>query len=164
MRRSAGILLHREVDGRVEVLLGHMGGPLWARKDAGAWTIPKGEPADGEDPHVAAVREFTEEIGRPPPPGPEIDLGTVRQRGGKLVTAWARRGDLDVTTIASNPVEMEWPPRSGRRIVFPELDRAAWFPLDEARALVIGGQVPLLDALEARLPGSSTDGGPPPLG
>lgn len=164
MRRSAGILLHREVDGRVEVLLGHMGGPLWARKEAGAWTIPKGELADGEDPHAAAVREFTEEIGCPPPPGAEIDLGTVRQRGGKLVTAWGRRGDLDVTTITSNLVEMEWPPRSGRRIVFPELDRASWLPLDAARTLVVSGQVPLLDALEEALRAPSPGGGPPRLG
>jgi predicted NUDIX family NTP pyrophosphohydrolase len=148
---SAGLLLYRDGADGVEVLLGHMGGPLWARKDAGAWTLPKGEHTPDEDPHAAALREFAEEIGRPAPDGPDLPLGTVRQRGGKTVTAWARRGDLDVTAIASNTFELEWPPRSGRRQSFPELDRARWCPLAEARELVVAVQVELLDRLEAAL-------------
>jgi predicted NUDIX family NTP pyrophosphohydrolase len=152
--RSAGLLLYRRVpdgptgaDGGLEVLLGHMGGPFWARKEAGAWTIPKGEHTDAEDPHAAAVREFTEEIGVPPPPGPDIALGSVRQRAGKTVTVWARAGDLDPATAVSNLVEMEWPPRSGRRQTFPELDRVRWVPVAEARDLVITAQAELLDRL-----------------
>jgi predicted NUDIX family NTP pyrophosphohydrolase len=148
---SAGLLLYREGGDGVEVLLGHMGGPFWSRKDAGAWTLPKGEHTDGEDAHAAALREFAEEIGQSPPDGPDLPLGTVRQRGGKTVTAWARRGDLDVTTIDSNTFEMEWPPRSGRRQSFPELDRARWCTLAEARALVVSSQVELLDRLEEAL-------------
>ncbi|TGJ95807.1 DNA mismatch repair protein MutT, partial [Actinotalea fermentans ATCC 43279 = JCM 9966 = DSM 3133] len=114
-----------------------MGGPLWARKDERGWTIPKGEHAPGEDAHDAAVREFTEELGSPPPDGSEVDLGEVRQRAGKTVRAWARRADLDVSTAVSNTFEMEWPPRSGRRATFPELDRVAWVPLARARDLVV---------------------------
>ena len=154
--RSAGLLLYRTaVDGTVEVLLGHMGGPFWARKDAGAWTLPKGEhdPAT-EDAHDAAVREFTEELGFPPPPGPEIDLGTVQQRGGKSVTAWARLlldPDADVTTIVPGTFEMEWPPRSGRRATFPELDRVRWCSLDDARRLVVAAQAELVDRLARAL-------------
>jgi predicted NUDIX family NTP pyrophosphohydrolase len=148
---SAGLLLYRDGADGVEVLLGHMGGPYWARKDAGAWTLPKGEHTADEDPHAAAVREFAEEVGQAPPDGPDLPLGTVRQRGGKSVTAWARRGDLDVSTITSNTFELEWPPRSGRRQAFPELDRARWWPLAEARALVVAAQVELLDRLEAAL-------------
>jgi predicted NUDIX family NTP pyrophosphohydrolase len=147
--RSAGLLLYRTSDdGVVEVLLGHMGGPFWARKDAGAWTLPKGEydPA-AEEPHAAALREFTEELGTPPPEGPDLPLGTVHQRAGKEVTAWARRADLDVTTVVPGTFEMEWPPRSGRRATFPELDRVAWVPLREARRLVVAAQVELLDRL-----------------
>ena len=160
---SAGLLLYRVGAAGVEVLLGHMGGPFWARKDAGAWSIPKGEHGPEEDPRLAAVREFAEEIGRPPPEGPDVPLGTVRQRGGKSVTAWARAGDLDVTTISSNTFEMEWPPRSGRRQSFPELDRARWCPLDEARGLVVAAQVELLERLVAALrsdpsAGPGTDG------
>jgi predicted NUDIX family NTP pyrophosphohydrolase len=148
---SAGLLLYRHGTDGVEVLLGHMGGPFWARKDAGAWTLPKGEHTPDEDPHAAALREFAEEIGQAPPDGPDLPLGTVRQRGGKSVTAWARRGDVDVTTISSNAFELEWPPRSGRRQSFPELDRARWVPLAEARGLVVAAQVELLDRLEAAL-------------
>lgn len=155
MVTSAGLLLYRQTDRGTEVLLGHMGGPFWAGKEGRAWTIPKGEYPAGEDAHDTAVREFTEEVGRPPPPGPEIALGAVRQRGGKTVTAWARAADLDATVIASNTFELEWPPRSGRRQSFPELDRAGWFPLAEARELVVAAQVELLDrlwdALEAGL-------------
>ncbi len=151
MVRSAGLLLYRVGDDGVQVLIGHMGGPFWARKDAGAWSIPKGEHGPEEDPHAAAVREFTEELGTPPPDGPELPLGTVQQRGGKSVTAWARRGDLDVTTISSSTFELEWPPRSGRRQSFPELDRARWYPLPQARGLVVAAQVELLDRLAAAL-------------
>ncbi|MFF2620756.1 NUDIX domain-containing protein [Oerskovia jenensis] len=149
MVTSAGLLLYRFADdGAVEVLLGHMGGPLWARKEERGWTIPKGEHAADEDPHDAAVREFTEELGSPPPDGPEVDLGEVRQRAGKTVRAWARRAGFDVSTAVSNTFEMEWPPRSGRRATFPELDRVAWVPLARARELVVAGQVGLLDRLE----------------
>ena len=152
MVTSAGLLLYRVADdGAAEVLLGHMGGPLWARKDERGWTIPKGEHAPDEDAHDAAVREFTEELGSPPPEGPEVDLGEVRQRAGKTVRAWARRADLDVSTAVSNTFEMEWPPRSGRRATFPELDRVAWVPLARARELVVAGQVGLLDRLEDAL-------------
>lgn len=148
-RRSAALLLYR-LD-PLEVLLGHLGGPFWARKDAGAWTIPKGEVEDDEDPHAAAVRELGEELGLPIPGGADVPLGEVRQRSGKRVVAWARRGDLDVTTIASNLATIEWPPRSGRTIEVPELDRAAWFSPDEARRVLISGQAELVDRLEALL-------------
>ncbi|MFE4466816.1 NUDIX domain-containing protein [Oerskovia sp. NPDC056781] len=152
MVTSAGLLLYRVADdGAAEVLLGHMGGPLWARKDERGWTIPKGEHASDEDAHDAAVREFGEELGSPPPDGPEVDLGEVRQRAGKTVRAWARRADFDVSTAVSNSFEMEWPPRSGRRATFPELDRVAWVPLARARELVVAGQVGLLDRLEEAL-------------
>ncbi|MCC2308345.1 NUDIX domain-containing protein [Cellulomonas chengniuliangii] len=150
---SAGLLLYRVRGTHVEVLLGHMGGPYWQAKDAGAWTIPKGEHTPDEDPHTAALREFTEEIGQRPPPGPDIDLGTVRQRGGKTVAAWARRADLDVSTITSNTFEIEWPPRSGRRQQFPELDRAAWLSLDEAALAVVSGQAELIDRLRTAVAG-----------
>ncbi len=148
-RTSAGLLLYRHRDGQVEVLVGHMGGPFWARKDAGAWTIPKGEHAEDEDPHDAAVREFTEEIGIAPPaaPRPDLDLGEVRQRAGKLVRAWAREGDVDADSAVSNLVEIEWPPRSGRRMAVPELDRVRWLPLERARELVVSAQSELLDRL-----------------
>lgn len=148
--QSAGLLLYRSTDGVVEVLVGHMGGPFWARKEAGAWTLPKGEydPAV-EQPHDAAVREFTEELGTPPPDGdgPDLELGRVRQRAGKTVAAWARRGDLDVSAVVPGTFELEWPPRSGRRATFPELDRVAWLTLAEARALVVPAQAELLDRL-----------------
>lgn len=150
-RASAGLLLYRRRAGTIEVLLGHMGGPFWARKDAGAWTVPKGELEPGEDAHAAALREFAEELGAPPPDGPDLDLGTIRQRAGKEVTAWAREGDLDPVTTAPPTVEVEWPPRSGRRVTYPELDRVAWWPLDQARRLVVSAQAELIDRLEAAL-------------
>lgn len=150
---SAGLLLYRRTsDGGVELLLGHMGGPFWARKEAGAWTIPKGEYTD-EDPREAALREFAEELGTPAPPGPDLALGTVRQRAGKQVTVWARQGDLDATAAVSNLVEIEWPPRSGRRIEVPELDRVRWVPADEARFLLVSAQVELVDRLLDALEG-----------
>ncbi|HEX3318041.1 MAG TPA: NUDIX domain-containing protein [Solirubrobacteraceae bacterium] len=149
--RSAGLLLYRLRDGAPQVLLGHMGGPFWARKDERAWSIPKGEHGDDEDPLDAARREFAEETGSPPPGGEPLALGQVRQSGGKRVTAWALQGDLDPATIVSNTFTLEWPPRSGRRQDFPEIDRAAWFDLPTARAKIVKGQVPLLDALERAL-------------
>ena len=149
--RSAGLLLYRVRHGEPEVLLGHMGGPFWARKDDRAWSIPKGEYGDDEDPLAAARREFAEEIGSAPPDGEALTLGEVRQSGGKRVVAWALEGDLDPATVRSNTFVMEWPPRSGRQQEFPEIDRAAWFGLDAARSKVVKGQVPLLDALEQKL-------------
>jgi predicted NUDIX family NTP pyrophosphohydrolase len=148
-RRSAGLLLFREPSaGAVEVLLGHMGGPMWARRDR-AWTVPKGEIDPDEDDLAAAEREFAEELGFAPPPGENVDLGEIRQKAGKVVVAWARRADPDLSRFVSNTFEIEWPPRSGRRQAFPELDRVAWFPVDEARGLVVAAQVDLLDRLAA---------------
>jgi predicted NUDIX family NTP pyrophosphohydrolase len=149
--RSAGLLLYRVRDGTPQVLLGHMGGPFWARKDERAWSVPKGEHGDDEDALAAARREFAEETGTPPPDGEPLPLGEVRQSGGKRVTAWALEGDLDPAAIASNTFTLEWPPRSGRTQEFPEIDRAAWFDLPTARAKIVKGQVPLLDALERAL-------------
>jgi predicted NUDIX family NTP pyrophosphohydrolase len=147
-RTSAGVLLYRTTDGgAVEVLIGHMGGPFWAKKDAGAWSIPKGEYGPGEEPFEVAQREFLEELGSPVPATEFRPLGEVRQSGGKVLTAWAAAGDLDVTTAVSNTFTLEWPPRSGRMQEFPEIDRAAWVTLDAARELLVKGQVPLLDRL-----------------
>jgi predicted NUDIX family NTP pyrophosphohydrolase len=147
-RRSAGIVLYRRSGRGLEVLLVHPGGPLWARRDQGAWSIPKGEYADDEEPAAAARREFAEELGSPAPAELAIDLGEVRQRGGKLVRAWGAPGDLDATEIHSNTFPLEWPPRSGRIRQFPEVDRAQWFALPEARERINPGQAPLLDRLE----------------
>lgn len=148
---SAGLLLFRESDGVLEVLLGHPGGPFWARKDEGAWSIPKGEYTEGEDPWTVAQREFAEELGKPPPTGPRIDLAAVRQPGGKVVTAFAVRGDLDLCDAVSNTFTLEWPRGSGIFKEFPEIDRVAWFGLAEARAKLLKGQLPLLDRLEEAL-------------
>jgi predicted NUDIX family NTP pyrophosphohydrolase len=145
--RSAGILLHRRRDGMREVLLVHPGGPLWARRDAGAWSIPKGEYGEGEDARACALREFEEELGKPLPEGELVELGSVRQRNGKLVTAWAAEGDLDPAGIRSNTFRLEWPPRSGRMQEFPEVDRAQWFELEQAREKLIPAQAALLDRL-----------------
>lgn len=154
MRRSAGILLHRRGDGgEREVLLVHPGGPFWAKKDAGAWSIPKGEHGDDEEPLSAARREFEEELGLPLPAGDIVPLGEVRQKGGKLVTAWAVAGDLDVERIVSNTFEIEWPPRSGRRAEFPEVDRAGWFTVTAAREKLLPAQLPLLDRIAALVDG-----------
>ena len=135
----------------MEVLLGHMGGPFWARKDAGAWSIPKGEYVAGEEPFEVAQREFLEELGSPVPASSFLPLGEVRQSGGKVLTVWAAEGDLDVTTAVSNTFTLEWPPRSGRMQEFPEIDRAAWLPVERARELLVKGQVPLLDRLLEQL-------------
>jgi len=150
-RRSAGILLHRGRGQDLEVLLVHPGGPAWANRDAGAWSVPKGEHLEGEDPLAAARREFEEELGTAPPEGDAEDLGEIRQKSGKRVRAWAIAGDLDATQIHSNTFEFEWPPRSGKLIEIPEVDRAEWFGLDVARVKINSGQVPLLDRLEALL-------------
>jgi predicted NUDIX family NTP pyrophosphohydrolase len=152
-RRSAGILLHRAGPGGREVLLVHPGGPFWATRDDGAWSIPKGEFDDGEEPLSAALREFEEEIGSALAHVGELtELGEVRQRNRKVVSAWAAEGDVDAAAVRSNTFEMEWPPRSGRRQSFPEIDRAEWFPLARAREKLIEAQVAFLDRLEERVP------------
>lgn len=150
-RHSAGLLLYRR-EGGLQVLLAHMGGPLWARRDERAWSIPKGEYGPDEDPLAAARREFAEELGSPPPGGvPYEALGEVRQAGGKTVTAWAAPGQFDPARAVSNTVEIEWPPRSGRVQAFPEVDRVAWFDLDTARVKLVAAQVQFLDRLAAAL-------------
>ena len=148
MKRSAGVLLRRPEDGHV--LIVHPGGPFWARKDAGAWSIPKGEHDDGEEPEACARREFLEELGVEPP-SVLTDLGTVRQKNRKEVRAFYGEGDLDASAVVSNTFEMEWPPRSGKRQSFPEIDRAEWFTLDAARAKLVAAQVELLDRLAERV-------------
>ena len=153
-RRSAGILLYRVADRGPEVLLVHPGGPFWAKKDLGAWSIPKGEYEPDEDPRVAALREFEEETGTRLPTDELVELGTVVQKGGKEVTAWAARGDLDAGTVRSNRFEMEWPPRSGRRQTFPEIDRAGWFGADEAREKLVAAQAAFVDRLLEHLGGA----------
>jgi predicted NUDIX family NTP pyrophosphohydrolase len=149
-RRSAGLLLYRP-GAVVEVLLGHMGGPLWARKDDRAWSIPKGEYEPDEDPFTAARREFAEELGAPAPDVAYLDLGSTRLSSGKVVTVWAGAADFDATTMVSNTFDLEWPPRSGRMQAFPEFDRAAWFAVDTARAKLVASQVVFLDRLSAQL-------------
>ena len=145
-KKSAGLLLYREGAEGLEVLLVRPGGPFWARKDAGAWSIPKGEFADGEDPLRAAQREFEEETGTRPE-GEFVALVPIKQPGGKLVYAWAVHADFDTASLRSNTFSMEWPPRSGRQAEFPEVDRAAWFRLDEARRKILRGQAGFLDQL-----------------
>ena len=151
MARSAGILLYRRVDGELEVFLVHPGGPFWARKDLGFWSIPKGEYEEGEDPLADALREFEEETGTALSPAALADLGSIRQKGGKEVTAWAVEGDLDADAIVSNTFELEWPPRSGRTQEFPEIDRAEWFGLDAAREKLNPAQAAFVDRLETLL-------------
>jgi predicted NUDIX family NTP pyrophosphohydrolase len=146
-RRSAGLLLFRRTGDGLEVLLGHMGGPLWARRDAGAWTVPKGEYDPDEPAWEAARREFQEELGLPPPDGEAVSLGEVRQSNGKIVTAWAVEADLDPATITPGTFLMEWPPRSGRTREFPELDRVAWLGPDRAREVIVKAQAAFLDRL-----------------
>ena len=148
---SAGILLHRAGDEGREVLLVHPGGPYWAKKDAGAWSIPKGELDPGEDPRACALREFEEETGTRLPPGELADLGSVRLKSGKIVVGFAAAGDLDADRVESNTFELEWPPRSGRRQAFPEIDRAGWFGLGAARAKLNPAQAAFVDRLEALL-------------
>jgi predicted NUDIX family NTP pyrophosphohydrolase len=150
-KTSAGILLYRVTDDEaLQVLLVHPGGPLFAKKDAGIWTVPKGETDPGKDLLAAAYRELDEETGFAAD-GPPIALGQVQQKGGKIVHAWAVKGDADVTRLRSNEFEMEWPPRSGKTGSFPEVDRAEWFDLDEARKRINPAQEAFLDALEAMI-------------
>ena len=153
-KRSAGLLLYRRRDSGTEVLIGHMGGPFWARKDDAAWSVPKGEYGPGEEPFDVALREFGEELGAPVPTEEFLPLGEVKQSGGKVLTVWAAEGDLDTAAAFSNTFSVEWPPRSGRLQEFPEIDRAAWLPVDEARTKLVRGQVPLLDRLLDALEGA----------
>jgi predicted NUDIX family NTP pyrophosphohydrolase len=155
-RRSAGLLLYRRSGtGEVEVLLAHPGGPVWSKRDTGAWTLPKGEIEEGEEPLAVAYREFEEEVGQAAPAGKPITLGEIRQKGGKVVTAWAVEGDLDPATARSNTFPFEWPPRSGRWITVPEIDRVGWFSPDEARRRLKDTQVPLVDRLVEHLAGGA---------
>ncbi|HEY4456799.1 MAG TPA: NUDIX domain-containing protein [Pseudonocardiaceae bacterium] len=146
-KRSAGIVLYRKSADGVQVLLGHMGGPFWARKDAAAWSIPKGELEQDEDAVAAARREFQEELGLPVPDGELAELGEVKQSGGKVVAAWALAGDLDPALVVPGTFEMEWPRGSGKVKEFPEIDRADWFDLATAAEKIVAGQRPLLDRL-----------------
>ena len=146
-KRSAGILMYRRREGKLQVFLGHPGGPFWAKKDAGAWSIPKGEIDEGEDPLAAAKREFAEETGLRPD-GELVALAPIRQKGGKVVLAWAIEGDCDARAIKSNVFSMEWPPKSGKMAEFPEIDRAEWFSLDEARRRINPGQLPFIEELQ----------------
>lgn len=151
--RSAGLLMFRRKGDAVEVLLAHPGGPFWSRRDAAAWTLPKGEIGPGEEALAAARREFAEETGFASAP-PFVPLGELKQKSGKRISAWAFEGDADPARLVSNEFEMEWPPRSGRTRRFPEIDRVEWFGLDAARAKLIAGQAPFIDALEAWLAGA----------
>lgn len=146
-RRSAGLLLFRRDPDGPRVLIAHMGGPLWARKDERAWSVPKGEHPDEEPPLDAARREFAEELGLPAPDGPTIDLGEVRQGSGKRVRCWAVEGELDPDAIVPGTFELAWPPRSGRTVTVPEVDRVAWMTIDEARPRLVAAQEAFLDRL-----------------
>jgi predicted NUDIX family NTP pyrophosphohydrolase len=152
-KQSAGILMHRGSPRSLELLLVHPGGPLWANKDDGAWSIPKGEYDEAEDPLAVAIREFTEELGARPFSGPTklLNLGEIVQPSRKRVTAFAVAGDFDPATLTSNMFELEWPPNSGRMQSFPEVDRVAWFAPDEARTKILPGQAPFIDRLLERL-------------
>lgn len=150
-RISAGLLLYRRRGDELEVLLVHPGGPFWARRDDGAWSLPKGEHEPGDDPLAAAQREFEEEIGSPPPAAEWIGLGSLLQKGGKTVRAWAGEGDLDVSEIRSSTFTIEVPPRSGRLRTYPEVDRAGWFTVPEARVKMLASQLPFLERLGERL-------------
>jgi predicted NUDIX family NTP pyrophosphohydrolase len=150
-RTSAGLLLYRRRGSGVEVLIGHMGGPFWARKDDAAWSVPKGEYGPDEQAFDVALREFEEELGTPVPADDFLPLGEVRQSGGKVLRVWAAEGDLDAAAARSNTFSLVWPPHSGRLQEFPEIDRAVWVSVDEARTKLVRGQVPLLDRLLAAL-------------
>jgi predicted NUDIX family NTP pyrophosphohydrolase len=149
-KHSAGLLVYRFRDGELQFLLAHMGSPWWAKKDKGAWSIPKGEYTD-EEPLAAARREFKEEFGQEPPPGELIELGSIEQNNNKTVIAWAVEADLDTKTVKSNTVNIEWPPRSGHFADFPEIDRAGYFNLAEAAPKLVAGQLQLLERLAAKL-------------
>lgn len=152
-KQSAGILLYRQRQGQqsFEVLLVHPGGPFWAKKDSGAWSMPKGEFEEGEEPLAAAKREFAEEVGAPAPGGDYFFVGQAKQSSGKLVHAFALQADLDLTHFKSNLFQMEWPPKSGQQQAFPENDKAAWFTLPDAAQKLVKGQLPLLEKLAAQL-------------
>jgi predicted NUDIX family NTP pyrophosphohydrolase len=150
-KQSAGLLMYRLKDSGPEVLIAHMGGPFHAKKDAGHWSIPKGEYETGEDPLETAKREFQEELGSPPPEGELINLDTVEQSNNKTVTAWAVEGDLDASRTISNTFEMEWPPRSGKMQEFSEIDKAGWFRLPEAAAKLIPAQAEFIERLANKL-------------
>jgi predicted NUDIX family NTP pyrophosphohydrolase len=150
-KRSAGMLMYRSSDSGLELLLVHPGGPFWAKKDLGAWSIPKGEYEAGEDPLACAKREFAEELGGSPPQGPVLELGELVQPSRKVITAFGVEGDFDPATLNSNCFEMEWPPKSGRRQSFPEIDRAAWFAPAAARDKIQPGQSPFIDRLLVQL-------------
>jgi predicted NUDIX family NTP pyrophosphohydrolase len=145
-KRSAGLIMFRHLKEELEVFLVHPGGPIWAKKDEGAWTVPKGEYGDDEDPLAAAQREFEEETGFKAT-GEFLNLGTIKQKSGKHVTAWAFKGDCDPADLKSNTCEIEWPPRSGARLEIPEVDRGRWFSIEEARKYIREEQRPLLDNL-----------------
>lgn len=151
MRVSGGILLYRQAAAGLEVLLAHPGGPYFRDRDEGHWTVPKGEPDPDEPLLEAAIREFAEETGLPLPDGVRLSLGSITQKGGKVVHAWAVEGDLDPAAARSNHIEIEWPPRSGRLQSFPEIDRVAWFDTADARRRVKAAQIPLIDRLEEAL-------------
>lgn len=158
-KTSAGLLLYRRGGaGGIEVLIGHMGGPFWAKKEEHAWSVPKGEYTAEEDPLDAARREFGEEMGRPAPEGEPVVLGAVRQSGGKTITCFALEGGFDASVIAGNTFELEWPPRSGRVQEFPEIDRAAWFGIEAAREKLVKGQVRFLDLLADAVGGDGDSG------
>jgi predicted NUDIX family NTP pyrophosphohydrolase len=148
MKRSAGLLMYRRHNARLEVFLVHPGGPFWAKKDQGAWSVCKGEYAEGEAPLEAAIREFNEETGFTAQ-GEFLELGTVQQSGGKIVSAWAFEGDCDPGDLVSNRCQVEWPPRSGRMIEIPEVDRGGWFSISEASERILKSQAPFLDRLSA---------------
>jgi predicted NUDIX family NTP pyrophosphohydrolase len=149
-KRSAGLLMYRKHKDEVEVFLVHPGGPFWAKKDRGAWTIPKGEYEADEEPHAAARREFKEETGFGVT-GIFVELGSIRQKSGKIVVAWAVEGDCDPAQLTSNTCEIEWPPRSGKRLEIPEIDRGSWFSVNDARTYIRPEQIPFLEALDFRL-------------
>lgn len=149
---SSGILLYRvNAESVLEVLVVHPGGPFWAKKDDGAWSIPKGEYEPEDDPHAAALREFEEELGTAPPEEKDIELGEVKQSSGKRLVVWAHTGDFDVSKLVSNTFELEWPPKSGKLTRYPEVDRAEWFPVAKARQKLLKGQIEFLDRLITRL-------------
>jgi predicted NUDIX family NTP pyrophosphohydrolase len=148
-KRSAGILLYRRRGAALEVLLVHPGGPFWSKKDLGAWFVPKGELEEGEEPLAAARREFREELGSEPPSGEPLDLGTVKNKSGKLIYAWALEGDFDLSSFQSNTFSLEWPPKSGKMRDFPEVDRASFFSFEEAALKIHVAELPLLERLRA---------------
>jgi predicted NUDIX family NTP pyrophosphohydrolase len=151
MKQSAGILLFKQTSQGLTVLIVHPGGPFWSKRDSGAWSIPKGEFIDGEDPLVAAKREFIEEMGKPVPEGSCINLGSSKQPSGKIVHIWALESDFDDSDVNSNKFTMEWPPRSGQKQEFPEVDRAKWYPISKAKIKIVKGQTVFLDKLETYL-------------